>query len=261
LPRTPYRVKEHGYSPRPILFYNWPKHPESIKLPRPDLLLDIAQAVAEHAKSHLLNQSSQFSLPQNFGMSLSSRRSTDRQVHCTIFRSLTCGSAADAAYGILYPDQGKFGAHLDGATGWVINFAIGDAATFFYGCKKGMWNKIIMNSGDVVIFRGGKLWHGVEPTQTSSAPGFWQEDCEFSVFQMSRFSLQVILPVSSMGDSISTLKIKFDHQVRDSQHDRLLYDPQFPENGQTGDSERDCVDEPFEHSSKTVNASENKTMN
>lgn len=37
-----------------------------------------------------------------------------------------------AMYAILYPVDGFFRAHLDGAQGWVLSYSFGASSTFFY---------------------------------------------------------------------------------------------------------------------------------
>ena len=133
----------------------------------------------------------------------------------------------NGVYGIMYPHGGMFGAHVDGAQGWVMTISIGESAKFFWtptweGKREYLQVLFLISlaylkveSGDVVIFNGGQLYHGVDEIIPNTAPAFWKKpECPVAIFDMGRFSLQ------------------FRDPVRDS----LTYNPQFPPEGARDDS-------------------------
>jgi len=86
----------------------------------------------------------------------------------------------------------------------VLAISIGEAAKFFISDGfLGKRTRILVESGDAVMFNGGQYHHGIEEVIEGSAPSFWYDSELFS--GMSRFNIQ----------------------FRDSSHDKLNYDPQF----------------------------------
>lgn len=114
----------------------------------------------------------------------------------------------NAMYSILYPHDGFFNPHLDGAQGWALSISIGCTATFFYMFgKNGKKHYVTLESGDAMIFNGGALYHGISKVFPGSAPEFWA-DHEIAVFGMDRLVIQ----------------------LRDPVRDKLTYNPYFVAN-------------------------------
>jgi len=204
LPKHRYTSKSRNAIP--LLFYNWPGHPDSFSAPKPVDLLDFGQKVFKEALQCSRTIEKQLSL-----MRLE-HKTTHKQTD-----KLSCPNdfEPNALYAILYPYDGRFGAHLDGAKGWVLSISIGHAAKFFYSEKyQGEKTFVQLDSGDVLLFNGGQLYHGIEEIIPNSAPAFWTSpQCGMSVYDMGRFNLQ----------------------FRDSIRDKLSYNPIFPEEGQRDD--------------------------
>lgn len=102
------------------------------------------------------------------------RKTTQHNTHNTTTATM---QQLMSAYEIRrYPYGGTFIPHVDGARGWALAISIGEAATFFV-CETERGERIRMrvNSGDAVIFKGGKLYHGVEEIFPDSAPNFWYD--------------------------------------------------------------------------------------
>jgi len=107
----------------------------------------------------------------------------------------------DSLNAILYPARGKMNNHIDGPLGWVLSVSIGNTAIFDYqvlqqerekeaekeerdeGTKgeaksEGAMKSLELESGDVVLFQGAKMFHGVKDIRPGTAPAFWAVDGE-----------------------------------------------------------------------------------
>ena len=107
----------------------------------------------------------------------------------------------DSLNAILYPTRGKMNNHIDGPLGWVLSVSIGNTAIFEYqvlqqerekeaekeerdeGTKgeaksEGAMKSLELESGDVVLFQGAKMFHGVKDIRPGTAPAFWAVDGE-----------------------------------------------------------------------------------
>lgn len=167
LPRTKYT--ETSKKAVPILFYNWPAVPSSMKsMSEPTDLLRFGEEMFKQAYNKAKKKS-----PNT---------------------TLTCPAKYEpnALYAVLYPHGGSFIPHVDGAKGWCLSVSIGNAADFFYSeGKEGERTYIKLESGDALIFNGGHLYHGVERIYPETAPAFWHTDeTEISLYDMSRLVLQ-----------------------------------------------------------------------
>jgi len=90
--------------------------------------------------------------------------------------------------GIMYSKNATLASHVDGPLGWVLSVSIGDSALFFYSLENGKERtEIKIDSGDVVIFNGQKLFHGIDKIYPNTAPKFWKEIKDKSG---DRFNLQ-----------------------------------------------------------------------
>jgi len=167
LPRT--RYTETSKKAVPILFYNWPAVPASMKsMSEPTELLRFGENMFKQAYSK------------------AKKKSRDE--------ALTCPDKynPNALYAVLYPHGGSFIPHVDGAKGWCLSVSVGNAADFFYSQgKEGERTYIKLESGDALIFNGGTLFHGVERIYPDTAPDFWtSNETEISLYDMSRLVLQ-----------------------------------------------------------------------
>jgi len=101
LKRTKYQSTTKG--PTPLMFYNWPARSQSIdSIPQPLELLNFATQIFSSAYDHLV-------VKQN-------NSSADLRFQCP------SDYLPNAMYAIMYPHDGCFPAHLDGAKGWVLSF-------------------------------------------------------------------------------------------------------------------------------------------
>merc|ERR1712173_498934 len=84
------------------------------------------------------------------------------------------GYVPKAIYGILYPPRGFLEAHTDAHQGWVVSISVGADCDFWYQHdndeKK---NKVMIESGDVMVFPGYRLMHGVDAVG-ERVPRFWK---------------------------------------------------------------------------------------
>jgi len=172
------KEKWQGSSKRaiPLLFYNWPARASSVgSIPEPKDLLKWAKKMFQSAYDHAVVTDNNAKTEKNF----------------------QCPSEYDpnAVYAILYPPGGSFIPHLDGAKGWVLSVSIGDSADFFYSIGlEGSRTEVRLESGDVIIFNGGQLHHGISKIHANSAPSFWNSH-GISVYEMSRLNLQFRDPI------------------------------------------------------------------
>lgn len=80
----------------------------------------------------------------------------------------------------------------------MLSVSIGESADFFYALTEhGQRHRVVIESGDIVIFNGGQLWHGVERVHSGTAPALWTSgsDNPLAVTGMSRLVLQFRDPV------------------------------------------------------------------
>eukprot|EP01083_Nonionella_stella_P041626 112795_1 len=82
-----------------------------------------------------------------------------------------------AVYGILYPARGFLEAHTDAHQGWIVSISMGATCDFWFQDPKNKKDKnkyhVNIESGDVMIFPGYRLMHGVDDVQ-QTVPPFWQ---------------------------------------------------------------------------------------
>lgn len=82
----------------------------------------------------------------------------------------------DAMYSIVYPPSGRFGTHVDGASGWVLALSIGNEALFHYAPSlHEPRTEVTVRSGDAVFFKGGTLYHGIDHIKLGTAPPFYED--------------------------------------------------------------------------------------
>ena len=84
----------------------------------------------------------------------------------------------EALYCIVYGPESVLESHQDIQGGWVISISVGASCEFFFSPKAdgSSRSQIMLNSGDVVIFNGRRLFHGVGKVLTESVPKIWQEE-------------------------------------------------------------------------------------
>eukprot|EP01084_Bolivina_argentea_P278998 476902_1 len=92
------------------------------------------------------------------------------------------GYSPKAIYGILYPSRGFLEAHTDAHQGWIVSISVGAICDFWFSDQKKMdkqntddKNKhhIHIESGDVMVFPGYRLMHGVDNVD-ENVPRFWK---------------------------------------------------------------------------------------
>ena len=111
-----------------------------------------------------------------------------------------------AIYGILYQSRGFLEAHTDAHQGWIVSISIGAMADFWYSNQKKMDNqkndeqskhRINIQSGDVMVFPGYRLMHGVDSVD-QNVPKFWTSLQQKQVVpkQFVRYCLQFRHPLN-----------------------------------------------------------------
>jgi len=100
----------------------------------------------------------------------------------------------DSLISLLYPHNGTLHSHQDGVAGWVLGLTIGDSILFSFGtATKGSHNdgqmQVRLDSGDIILFNGQKLFHSVDKVIPDTAPGFWI-DKTVDTKGFARFNLQ-----------------------------------------------------------------------
>merc|ERR1712129_439183 len=106
-----------------------------------------------------------------------------------------------AIYGILYESRGFLEAHTDASQGWIVSISVGAMCNFWYANQEKMKNKmdkhrINIQSGDVMVFPGYRLMHGVDSVE-QNVPKFWTELHQKQVVpkQFVRYCLQFRHPL------------------------------------------------------------------
>jgi len=94
----------------------------------------------------------------------------------------------DNLFAQLYPVNGKAISHVDGFLNWVASISFGDSCEFAFGSRD-LSQKVRLNSGDVIIFNGGKVYHAVKEIYPNSAPEFWTSGA-VKTFGLSRCNIQ-----------------------------------------------------------------------
>jgi len=94
-------------------------------------------------------------------------------------------------YSQLYPAGGKAISHIDLTLGWVVSISVGDACEFQWGPdKRTVAHSARLNSGDVIIFNGGKVYHSVKTIYANTAPDFWRSG-EIETYGHARLNIQM----------------------------------------------------------------------
>ena len=102
-----------------------------------------------------------------------------------------------AIYGILYPSRGFLEAHTDAHQGWIVSLSIGASAHFWYSADQIKKHRINIRSGDVLVFPGYRLMHGIDSVD-QNAPKFWKEMQAKRIVpqQFARYCLQFRHPLN-----------------------------------------------------------------
>ncbi len=174
------------FSPRPLYFYNWPAKPASCSISHdlaPTKILELGKlAIATASK-------------------LCNTNSVD-PIHAPAVYDPT------AIYAIMYPQHGYFSSHVDGAKGWAVSISIGHSCIFYYSLGKfGKKIYVQLNSGDILVFNGGLLHHGVHQL-LDQCPEFYHQN---------------VNPLYELAATYHRLCV----QCRDPNRDILLYTPFF----------------------------------
>jgi alkylated DNA repair dioxygenase AlkB len=93
-----------------------------------------------------------------------------------------------ALYSIMYHENAKLQQHQDGTLGWVLLVSIGDSCVFKYSeTQNSSQIELKIDSGDIILFNGQKLFHGVERIIPNTAPKWWKNS---ETYGMARFNIQ-----------------------------------------------------------------------
>ena len=186
---------EAHQAPHAVLYHNWEAQPASVG--------------TENAAGVALCDAAGDALREGL------RHTTDEAASSQLCQALA-QFVPSAVYGITYPPEGRFGAHIDGADGWVFAVSIGATATFSFAPAPPSGHvlaamgddaeEIVLLSGDAVFFKGGELVHSIERVQSGTEPAFFRE------YRLAE------------GGAV-----RFNLQFRDALHDRRAgqYTPKF----------------------------------
>jgi len=84
---------------------------------------------------------------------------------------------ADGLSCLLYGKGSNLPQHRDSRPGWVMGISIGSSATFFFSEKSSQQRtEIQLESGDVIVYHGTRLLHGIASIVPDSYPSFWKEE-------------------------------------------------------------------------------------
>jgi len=95
-------------------------------------------------------------------------------------------------WGLAYKGEDKMPAHLDRAEGWTLSVSVGATVDFVIGRepeKGSMYGEyaphkpypqqveqgVAFESGDLLLFEGDRLFHGVDGIQKDTAPSIWND--------------------------------------------------------------------------------------
>jgi len=163
--------KGFGTQPVPMLMHNWNGKGKNKEV-QPTDLLDFGKMMFKKAHKYAIDSNM-----------LKEESNPDYQ----------CPSSydPDALYAILYSENGKLQSHVDGALGWVLSVSIGNSVLFTISDSQNSKDKITiqLDSGDVILFNGGKIWHAVDKVITNTAPKFWESNV-IDTHGYARFNLQ-----------------------------------------------------------------------
>jgi alkylated DNA repair dioxygenase AlkB len=146
----------------PFIYHNWPS---SFQVPR----------TTQPSPGESINEA----IPQLFDFGMRMHHAAVqywlRHPHVGYQRDFT----QEALYGILYGPESVLESHQDIQGGWVISMSIGAACEFFFSPKAesgSLQTHIVLNSGDVIIFNGRKLFHGVSKVFSDQIPDLWVQE-------------------------------------------------------------------------------------
>jgi hypothetical protein len=88
-------------------------------------------------------------------------------------------------YAQLFDIESAMAPHKDEYVDWGISINIGASCDFTFGSEK-----IVLNSGDVLIADFSKVYHSVDRIHESSIPG-WFDDENIRTFGRARCSIQI----------------------------------------------------------------------
>lgn len=77
----------------------------------------------------------------------------------------------------MYPSDGALHSHQDGVKGQVLGLTLGQSTMFHFSPtqKEKDRTEVLLESGDLILFDGGKLWHGVDKIIPDTAPQWWKD--------------------------------------------------------------------------------------
>mmetsp|Transcript_31517 Transcript_31517/g.100499 ORF Transcript_31517/g.100499 Transcript_31517/m.100499 type:complete len:262 (+) Transcript_31517:2-787(+) len=101
----------------------------------------------------------------------------------------------NSVWALLYKEGDEMPSHLDRAEGWTLSVSVGASVDFVLGeaPEKGTMyadyaphkphpgqeaRRVVVESGDMLLFQGDRLFHGVEGTRPGTAPAWWLDGAE-----------------------------------------------------------------------------------
>jgi len=156
--------------PVPMLMFNW-NGKKNEKIPQPTDLLEFGKMMFKKAYKYAVDSNV-----------LKEEKNPNYK----------CPSSynPDALYAILYSEKAALQGHFDGALGWVLSVSIGNSVLFTISdSNKGEEISIQLDSGDIVLFNGTKVWHSVKKVFPNTSPKFWKTSA-VNNYGFSRFNLQ-----------------------------------------------------------------------
>jgi len=82
----------------------------------------------------------------------------------------------DAVSALLYARGSSLTQHRDSKPGWVLGLSVGSAARFYFSGDKSKKTEVQLESGDVIVYNGTRLLHGVEGIVPDTAPAYWKRE-------------------------------------------------------------------------------------
>jgi alkylated DNA repair dioxygenase AlkB len=156
-----------GYTAHmPLFMYNWPSRYAASYKPKvagkPTHLLEFGQKMYDRCAGYV-------SKAKDVG-------AFDMKEYNSLPAELQCPMKykPEALYAICYGSKGALVSHQDGQMGWVLGLSMGESCDFFFSkTQEGGRQTVKLESGDLILFNGQTLFHGVSKIHEGSAPAFW----------------------------------------------------------------------------------------
>jgi alkylated DNA repair dioxygenase AlkB len=157
---------DHAYH-MPLFMYNWPSRYAASYKPKvngkPVHLLEFGQKMFDKCAQYV-------SKAKEVG-------AFDKKEYDALDAQLKCPMKykPEALYAIVYGAKGALQSHQDGQMGWVLGLSMGDSCDFFFSkTLEGGRHTVRLDSGDLILFNGQTLFHGVTKIHAGTAPAFFK---------------------------------------------------------------------------------------